>query len=55
MLREGDSLPVAGKRLWIRIGAPWNLEARLNGRVLSSLPTDTGNVLATPAGLSPAP
>jgi cytoskeleton protein RodZ len=55
MLREGDSLPVAGKRLWIRIGAPWNLEARLNGRVLSSLPTDTGNVFVTPAGLSPAP
>ena len=55
MLREGDSLPVAGKRLWIRIGAPWNLEARLNGRVLPNLPTDTGNVFATPAGLSPAP
>jgi len=55
MLREGESLPIAGKRLWIRIGAPWNLEARLNGRVLSSLPTDTGNVLATPTGLSPAP
>jgi cytoskeleton protein RodZ len=55
MLREGDSLPVAGERLWIRIGAPWNLEGRLNGRVLSSLPTDTGNVFVTPAGLSPAP
>ncbi len=55
MLREGDSLPLVGKRLWIRIGAPWNLEARLNGRVLSSLPTDTGNVFVTPAGLSPAP
>ncbi len=55
VLREGDSLPVAGKRLWIRIGAPWNLEAKRNGRVLPSLPTDTGNVFATPAGLSPAP
>jgi cytoskeleton protein RodZ len=55
MLREGDSLPVAGERLWIRIGAPWNLEGRLNGKVLSSLPTDTGNVFVTPAGLSPAP
>jgi cytoskeleton protein RodZ len=54
MLREGDSLPVAGTRLWIRIGAPWNLEARLNGRALSGLPTDTGNVLVTKAGLSPA-
>jgi len=54
MLREGDSLPVAGKRLWIRIGAPWNVEARLNGRALSGLPTHTGNVLVTKAGLSPA-
>ena len=54
MLREGDSLPVAGTRLWIRIGAPWNLEARLNGRALSGLPTDTGNVLVTKVGLSPA-
>jgi cytoskeleton protein RodZ len=54
MLREGDSLPVAGERLWIRIGAPWNLEARLNGRVLSGLPTGTGNVFVTQGGLSPA-
>lgn len=54
MLREGDSLPVTGKRLWIRIGAPWNLEAKLNGRPVSGLPGDTDNVLVTPAGLSPA-
>jgi len=54
MLHKGASLPVAGKRLWIRIGAPWNLEATLNGRGLSGLPIDTGNVLVTPAGLSPA-
>jgi Helix-turn-helix domain/RodZ C-terminal domain len=54
LLRTGDSLPVAGKRLWIRIGAPWNLEARLNGRPLRDLPVDTGNVFVTPAGLTPA-
>jgi cytoskeleton protein RodZ len=54
MLREGESLPVVGARLWIRIGAPWNLEAKLNGRALSGLPTSTGNVVVTSAGLSPA-
>ena len=54
MLRKGRSLPVSGQRLWIRIGAPWNLEARLDGRAVSGLPADTGNVFVTPAGLSPA-
>jgi len=53
-LREGDSLRFARKRLWVRIGAPWNLEARLNGRVIRGLPADTGNVLVTRAGVRPA-
>jgi hypothetical protein len=54
LLSEGDEVRVAGARLWIRIGAPWNLEARLNGQALRGLPADTGNVLVTPAGLAPA-
>jgi hypothetical protein len=45
---------VAAKRLWIRIGAPWNLEATLNGRVLRDLPTVTGNVIVTAEALVPA-
>jgi hypothetical protein len=51
-LREGDSLRFTRKRLWIRMGAPWNLEARLNGRT-RALPGETGDVVVTRAGLDP--
>ncbi|HKB19943.1 MAG TPA: RodZ domain-containing protein [Gaiellaceae bacterium] len=54
LLRMGESVPLAGKRFWIRIGAPWNLEAKLNGRLLTGLPPDTANVLVTTAGLRTA-
>jgi cytoskeletal protein RodZ len=37
-------------RLWIRIGAPWNVDASLNGK-RTQLPATTGNVLVTPASL----
>jgi cytoskeleton protein RodZ len=53
-LREGDSLRFARTRLWVRMGAPWNLEARLNGRALRGLPAATGNVFITRAGVRPA-
>jgi transcriptional regulator with XRE-family HTH domain len=54
MLREGDEVRVGGARLWVRIGAPWNLAAERNGRALRGLPADTGNVLVTRAGVVPA-
>lgn len=54
MLREGDEVRVAGARLWVRLGAPWNLDASWNGRALRGLPADTGNVLVTRAGLARA-
>lgn len=42
--------------LWIRIGAPWNLDARIGQRSLTpALPSRTGDVLATTAGIRPAP
>jgi cytoskeleton protein RodZ len=53
-LQEGDSLRFARKRLWVRMGAPWALRARLNGRALRGLPAETGNVLVTRAGVRPA-
>jgi len=40
--------------LWIRLGAPWNVEAEIGGRTAQGLPARTGNVLATGSGLSPA-
>lgn len=54
MLRSGDQVRLPGRRLWVRVGAPWNLEAKRNGRALPGLPPDTGDVVVTPAGLTPA-
>jgi cytoskeletal protein RodZ len=40
------------KPLWIRVGAPWNLDARIGRRsVTSALPALTGDVIATARGL----
>jgi cytoskeleton protein RodZ len=50
MLAEGDSVRLVGKRLWIRLGAPQNLEAKVNGRA-AALPDDTANVVVTAAGI----
>jgi hypothetical protein len=49
-LEQGQSLRFAGKRLWIRLGAPQNLEASLNG-VPAGLPDDTASVVVTRAGV----
>jgi len=48
-LDQGASVRFVSKRLWIRIGAPWNVDARLNGHAVA-LPARTGNVVVTPAG-----
>ena len=45
-LEQGRSLRLAGKRLWIRFGAPQNLDASLNARPVT-LPQDTANVVVT--------
>jgi cytoskeleton protein RodZ len=39
------------RHLWMRIGAPWNLDATLDGKPIQ-LPAATGDVVVTPAGLS---
>lgn len=44
LLRQGASLRFRRQPLWIRIGAPWNLDVRLNGQPMRVL-TKTGNVL----------
>jgi hypothetical protein len=47
MLEPGQHASFAGARLWIRIGAPWNLDATLNGKPVQ-LPAALGDVLVTP-------
>jgi cytoskeletal protein RodZ len=46
-LEQGERALFTGKRLWLRIGAPWNLDAKVNGKPLV-LPTATGNIVVTP-------
>jgi hypothetical protein len=50
-LEQGRTARFISTRLWIRIGAPWNIDARLNGKAVQ-LPASTGDVVVTPAGLS---
>ena len=56
LLRRGASLRLGRPPLWIRMGAPWNLAARLGTRGLPGLPTalQPANVLVTAAGATPA-
>jgi cytoskeleton protein RodZ len=49
-LEQGRTAHFVSTRLWIRIGAPWNVDATLNGRAVQ-LPAATGDVVVTPAGL----
>jgi hypothetical protein len=55
-LRQGESARFGlRKPLWIRVGAPWNLDATIGRRsVTSDLPDRTGNARATAHGMSPA-
>jgi hypothetical protein len=49
-LAPGESRRFTVGRLWIRIGAPWNLEASLSGRRLS-LPQTVANLLVRASGI----
>jgi cytoskeleton protein RodZ len=51
-LEQGETARFAGRRIWIRLGAPWNVDATLNGRH-ASLPGSIGNIVVTPTRLVP--
>lgn len=54
-LQAGRTLRLGLRRpLWIRLGAPWSLDASI-GRRPVTLPAHIGDVVATVAGLRPAP
>jgi transcriptional regulator with XRE-family HTH domain len=55
-LEPGQRVRFGLKRsLWIRTGAPWNLDAAIGRRnVTSELPTRTGNLFASRSGIRPA-
>ena len=54
-LRQGQIVRFGlRKPLWVRLGAPWNLDASLGRSTLtSSLPSRTGDVIVTATGLRP--
>jgi cytoskeletal protein RodZ len=51
ILTSGHSLEFFRRWLWIRIGDPSSLSATLNGAPITTLPTQTGNILVTPSGV----
>jgi hypothetical protein len=50
MLEPGGRARFAGARLWVRFGAPWNVDATLNGKRVA-LPASVGDVLVTPGSV----
>ncbi len=56
-LQKGQTVRFGLRRpLWIRLGAPWNLDGAIGRRhVTATLPSRTGDILATTAGLRPTP
>jgi Helix-turn-helix domain/RodZ C-terminal domain len=51
-LEPGQRARFVANRLWLRIGAPWNVDATLNGR-RAQLPAALANILVTPRALRP--
>jgi hypothetical protein len=54
-LAQGNTirLPV-GHALWVRVGAPWNLDVTVAGHALTGLPTAPANVLVSTSGIAAA-
>jgi cytoskeleton protein RodZ len=50
-LQPGQTARFVSRRLWIRIGAPWNLDASLNGKSVQ-LPASTASVVVTSTGIN---
>ena len=53
-LVRGNSLSFPLGKIWVRIGAPQNLEAKVGGRK-ATIPTSSFNVLVTRSGVTAAP
>ena len=54
-LASGRHLRFARRRLWVRVGAPWNLDLAAAGHPLAVPLHATGDMLVTAAGARPAP
>lgn len=55
VLAAGSTLRLRlGGVLWVRIGAPWNLDVRIAGRPVTGLPAAPANVLVSKNGVAAA-
>jgi cytoskeletal protein RodZ len=56
VLQQGQTLPLTLRtRMWVRVGAPWNLDVTVAGKRASGLPNQVGDVYLGRAGLTQAP
>jgi cytoskeleton protein RodZ len=55
-LLQGKTLPLSltSGSVWIDVGAPWNVDVHLGGKLVHGLPAQAGNVMLTRSGLKPA-
>lgn len=54
-LAQGRTLRLAvGRVLWVRIGAPWNLDLSIAGKPVARLPTGPADVLVSKSGVAAA-
>ncbi len=51
MLHAGGAVTLQGRELWLRVGAPWNLALRVNGRAVSGLPARPANLVVSARGV----
>ncbi len=51
MLHAGGAVTLQGKELWLRVGAPWNLAVRVNGRAAGALPTSPASLVVSARGV----
>jgi cytoskeleton protein RodZ len=52
-LAQGSTLRLpVGRALWVRIGAPWNLDLSVAGRAVTHLPTAPANVVVSKSGVA---
>ena len=52
---EGDAERFSGRRLWINFGAAQNLDAKLNGKAVDTLPDGQAAVVVTAGGIRTQP
>lgn len=53
-LDQGKSLPVQlSPKVWLRVGAPWNLDVKIGGKVAAGMPSKPTNLLISAGGITP--